>query len=65
MFLFCMWDYFNVFLSGKKWRFIFCSVEIVYKIEIFCVFDFIRDNYNLLFNNRNKLVLNICVLKWL
>ena len=64
MFSFCMRDYFNAFLSGKKWRFTSCSVEIVDKIEISCAPDFTRDNYNSLPNNGNKLVSNICVLKW-
>lgn len=48
----------------KKWRFTSCSVEIVDKIEISCAPDFTKDNYNSLPNKGNKLVSNICVLKW-
>ena len=64
MFSFCMQDYFNAFLSGKKWRFTSCSVEIVDKIEISCAPDFTRDNYNSLPNKGKKLVSNNFVLKW-
>ena len=64
MFSFCMRDYFHAFLGGKKWRFTSFSVEIVDKIEISCAPDFTRDNYNSLPNKGNKLVSNICVVKW-